>query len=229
MKNWFSQFEECLNGEKAPADLIGAGTADSDRAMAHYRYQHISKMKEAVEVTFPVLLRYLGNDWQETWESFWKQNEVSLRNLDWFPEVFMNYFLTTNAPIWQKELTRFEHHMDIHPWTNKVLTLNTSFVLDESSKVILGNYEILSFKAPVTELYNEDEISDKDESQMVLLWQKEDGIYFRVMKEWEQKVLTTLDQGVENALEHAPEDPEAVGEFFKWLGSSCLIQGLKQD
>ncbi len=225
MKSWFSQFEECLKGGTASSDLIGAGTADSNRAMAHYRYQHQAKMKEAVEMTFSVLIKYLGDSWDNTWAAFWNQNEISPRSLDWFPEIFMNYFQTTTAPQWQKELARFEHHMDIHPWSNKVLPLNTSLTLQEDSKVVLGNHEMINFKAPVTDLYEENLTPDQDQHQIVLLWQKENAVYFRGMKEWEVKVFTSLPDGVDTALEHAPEDAEAVGEFFKWLGSSHLIQG----
>ncbi len=229
MKNWFSDFEVCLNGGNVSSDLIGAGSADSHRAMSHYRYQHQAKMKEAVEMTFPVLLKKLGSDWENEWRNFWNQNEISPRNLDWFPEVFFNYFLTTSAPLWQKELARFEHRLDIHPWTHKTLCLKAHLVLTEGSKVILGNYEILEFSAPVTEIYSAEETSDKDHPQTVLLWQKESGVYFRKMKAWEVEVFTSLDQGIDRALENALADETAVGEFFQWLGSSGLIQGLTQD
>jgi hypothetical protein len=228
MKNWFSEFEGCLKGDSPSADLIGGGRADSARAMAHYRYQHLAKMKEAVEVTFPALLRLLGDDWKKTWDLFWAQNETSPRSLDWFPEVFLNYFLSTSSPLWLKELARFEHHLDIHPWTHKPLSLKADLVPDEKSKVVIGHHEVLSFHAPVTELYRES-FDDKETPELVLMWQKESGVFFRKMSDWEMRVFNSLDQGMGAALEHASDDPEAVGEFFRWLGSSCLIQGLKRD
>lgn len=228
MKNWFSDFEACLNGGKASSDLVGAGSADSERAMAHYRFQHQAKMKEAVEVTFPALLRHLGESWQDIWLAFWNQNDISPRSLDWFPEVFMKYFQTTSAPLWQKELARFEHHLDVHPWSHKTLSLYSSSTLSETSKIIMGNHELITFQTSVTQSYEEN-APEEFRPETVLLWQKESGVFYRTMNEWELKVFTHLPMGVEVALEFAPEDPEAVGDFFKWLGSSHLIQGLQQD
>lgn len=228
MKEWFDQFEACLRGSPASSDLIGAGTADADRAMGHYRYQYQAKQKEAVELTFPRLRKYLGEEWEMTWKTFHGQNDISPRSLDWYPEVFLNYFLSTTAPLWMKELARFEHRLDIHPWSHRTLSLKAELVPDEESKIIPGNHEIISFAAPVVDLFYERR-APVDSPQTVLLWQKESGVYFRLMQSWELDVFQALPLGVERALQYAPEDPEAVGEFFRWLGSSCLIQDLKRE
>lgn len=227
MKNWFNSFEECLRGGNATSDLIGAGTADAERAMRHYRFQHEMKLKEAVEETFPVLLKNIGNEWDGIWSTFHAQNEISPRSLDWFPEVFLNYFLKSSHPLWMKELARFEHAMDVHPWSHPALSLKSDLALSEDSCVHLGKYEVLKFMAPVISLYEEEEAELSDELTLIL-WQKEDGTYYRAMKDWEVSVLSKLHLGVEAALEEAPEDPEEVGEFFQWLGSSCLMQRLSQ-
>jgi hypothetical protein len=227
MKEWFDKFEETLCGQRPSADLIGAGTSSAERAMAHYRYQHSAKLREAVEDTFPVLLQRLGEEWNGVWKTFIAQNEISPRSLDWFAEVFLNYFVNTDAPLWQKELARFEHRLDIHPWSNRALRPRPELLPTEESCVHLGNHEIVRFKVNVAAIYHGGEVSGGSES--VLLWQKEDGVYFRAMKEWELNVLTKLSLGVGVALEEAPEDPEAVGEFFQWLGSSCLIQKITQS
>jgi hypothetical protein len=224
MKEWFETFEETLRGEKPSADLIGACSAGAEKAMAHYRYQHNAKLREAVEDTFPVLIQRLGNEWEEVWKSFAAQNDISPRSLDWFPEVFLNYFVKTDAPLWQKELARFEHRLDIHPWTNRALRPRPELVPTEESCVHLGNHEIVRFKVGVTSIYHGQVV--KGGSESAILWQKEDGVYFRAMKEWELNVLTKLSLGVGLALEEAPEDPEAVGEFFQWLGGSHLIQKI---
>ncbi|MFL5785384.1 MAG: putative DNA-binding domain-containing protein [Bacteriovoracaceae bacterium] len=226
MKEWFDKFEETLRDGNPSSDLIGAGTSGAEKAMAHYRYQHRAKLREAVEDTFPVLVKRMGNEWNEVWNAFISQNKISPRSLDWFPEVFLNYFIKTDAPLWQKELARFEHRMDIHPWSNRPLSPRLELEMDEDSCVHLGNHEIVRFKVGVTEIYRDGEV--KGGSESVLLWQKQDGVYFRAMKEWELNVLTKLSLGVGVALEEAPEDPEAVGEFFQWLGGSHLIQKITQ-
>ncbi|MES2526347.1 MAG: hypothetical protein V4598_04645 [Bdellovibrionota bacterium] len=218
MKTWFENFFT------APGkDLIGAGTATSERAMNHYRFQHQAKMKEAVEATFPKLLQHVGQEWENIWKSFWEQNTISPRNLDWFPEVFLNYFVTTSNPSWMKELARFEHRLDIHPWQHCSLALKTDFVLSEDAKVILGKFELVSFSAPVSEIYDE-ETTSFDQAEIVLIWEKESGTHFRKMEDWEIEILMKLPEGVSVALESAPDDELKVGEFFQWLGSSALIQ-----
>lgn len=228
MKDWFSQFEACLDGDKAPGDLIGAGTATSERAMGHYRFQHQAKYREAVEDSFPVLLRLSGAEWDGIWKNFWAQNEASPRSLDWVSETFVNHFLKTPAPESLKELARFELALDSHSWSHKILPLRSDLTISEDCQVILGNYEVVSFSAPVTEIYSGDADSGSG-PQTVLIWHKNDDVFYRAMKDWELDVLTHLGDGVGEALEFAPEDAEAVGEFFRWLGSSHLIQGIRQD
>jgi hypothetical protein len=218
MKDWFSRIT---------ADLIGAGTATPEEAMAHYRYQHETKLKEAVEVTFPVLLKKLGPEWNGLWKAFREENKISPRNLDHFPEVFLNYFFTTSASTELKELARFEHRLDTHPWTHQTLPLKTDFTFAENSRIVLGSHEVISFSAPVTRMYDEKEPGT--DSETVLLWQKESGTFYRTLSAWELDVFLALPEGVEQALELAPEDPAVVSDFFQWLGSSCLIQGLKED
>ncbi len=220
MKTWFENFFSTPG-----KDLIGAGTASSERAMNHYHFQHQAKMKEAVEATFPKLVGHMGEDWEKAWKIFFTQNTISPRNLDWFPEVFLNHFTTTSFPVWMKELARFEHRLDIHPWHHPALSLKTDFVLSEDAKVILGKFEVISFLAPVSEIYDE-ETTSFETKENVLVWEKESGTHFRKMEDWEIDILMKLSEGVSSALEAAPEDEVKVGEFFQWLGSSALIQNV---
>ncbi len=228
LKQWFESFENCLDGGPTPKDIIGAGTSDPKTAMDHYRFQHEAKYREAVEDTFPVLLRFLGDSWEKIWQSFWEENSSSPRSLDWVSEVFLNYYQKTASPMAMKELARFEHAMDIHPWRHRLLELRSEFVLTEDSRVFLGNHEILSFEADVTSIYEEaPEFVEK--KVYVIIWQKDDGVYYRRLMEWERSVLSKLSLGVEYALEEATDDPVEVGEFFQWLGSSHLIQDVRQE
>lgn len=184
-------------------------------------------MKEAIEITFPKLLTHLKIDWENVWDLFWKQNKISPRNLDWFPEIFLNYFTTCDAyPLWMKELARFEQRLDSHSWNHPALTLKTDLMLSDEAKVILGKFELITFSAPVSEIYDE-ENTNPELKENVLLWEKESGTHFRQMMDWEIEILMKLPEGVSVALESAPDDSEKVGEFFQWLGSSSLIQNVE--
>lgn len=228
MKDWIQRFEAAVNGGPVPEDIIGAGKASARKALGHYRFQHEAKMKEAVEETFPALLTHLRDSWEEVWKKFWQENPVSPRSLDWFPEIFLRHFLTTDSPRWQKELARFEHVMDVHPWNHLNLLPREGLVPTEDSRIVLGNHEIVSFRAPVTKLYDGEAVEEFEEEESVVIWQKDGGVYYRALTDWELRVFRKLSVSVEDALTEAPEDPEAVGEFFQWLGSSCLIQELKR-
>ncbi|HXH74270.1 MAG TPA: putative DNA-binding domain-containing protein [Bacteriovoracaceae bacterium] len=226
MREWFDQFTSSLKGAVASRDLIGAGTANAEIAVDHYRYQHRAKVKEAIEDTFPELLRLLGKDWKGYWDEFWKTNPASPRSLDFYPEGFLNHFLMTNAPAHLKQLARFEHFLDIHPWTHgplDVINLNT---MCEESCLTLAPLDVRHFTAPVVGLYQEIENLDLNEEQQVIIWVTPKGTKFRVMQEWELKVMSQLHLGVGIALQEAPEDADAVSTFFQWLGKSGLIRDL---
>lgn len=223
MKSWFDTFTVALDGGEVSRDLIGAAKASAEMAIGHYRFQHQAKVRDAVEDTFPVLLKFLGEEWNNVWDNFWQQNEISPRSLDFFPEVFVNYFCKTNALLQLKELARFEHDLDIYPWTHGRLDPVENFQIQEDSRIDLGPFELKTYEASVTTLYT-DETARALESEQVLLWMKGDAAHFRRMKGWELSVLQNLSKGVEKALEFASDDSEEVKSFFNWLGSSHLVR-----
>lgn len=228
MKSWFDSFELTLKNGEATEDLIGAGKASAKQAMGHYRFQHQAKVRDAIEETFPVLLKFLGEEWNGIWNSFWQQNETSPRSLDFFPEVFLNYFLHSEASLHLKELARFEHDLDIFPWTHGSLPAVEANSLSKDSRIVLGPYEIKYYEANVIELYADNK-TEKINKQHLVLWMKGDTVHFRPMKSWEIEILNKLPEGVENAIESAPEDSEEVSAFFIWLGSSHLIRSSFED
>lgn len=222
MKNWFSEFTEALKGNDPSPDLLGAGKNSGARVLQHYRWQHEAKIRESVEETFPELLRFLGKEWENIWENFWESAPASPRSLDWFPGVFLQYYLTSNAPLHLKELARFEGILDEYPWTHLSGEAPAGFVPDLSMKLSLSDHEIHRFEAPVSALY-ENTGESVDVRETLVIWMKSDGVYYRRLLPWEEAVFRKIPLGIEEALEEAPEDPEAVGEFFTWLGSSGLL------
>lgn len=220
--SWFADFEVSLRGDKGSEDLVGAGSADAERSLRHYRYQHQAKLREAVEETFPVLVKKLGAAWNLEWQDFWQTNPICPRSLDFFPGVFLQHWVQTSIPIELKELARFEYLMDVHPWTHERLSVSPLEALGEDSKIILAPLDIQHFSVSVTNLYEEKPLVAG--RQTVLLWLREDGLRYRALEDWEEKVLQRLSEGVDVALAEAPEHPEAISSFFQWLGQSGLIQ-----
>lgn len=222
--NWFEDFEASLRGKKASGDLVGAGSADAERSLKHYRYQHQAKLREAVEETFPMLVKTLHDSWSGEWNAFWQTRPECPRSLDYFSEVFLQYWLKRDVALELKELARFEYQMDIHPWTHQRLSLMPLAGLGEESKVSLAPLDVQKFAVEVTRFYEEKAFEHKEEN--VLLWLREGGLRYRVLQSWEEQILRRLPEGVAVALEAAPDDAEAIGEFFQWLGQSGLIQSI---
>ncbi len=222
--NWYVDFESALRGEKGSADLIGAGSANAERSLKHYRYQHQAKLREAVEDTFPSLVKRLGESWNSEWKKFWLTQPQCPRSLDLFSGVFLDYWLKTTNSLELKELARFEYQMDIHPWTHKRLSLFPLEALSEEAKVLLAPLDIQHFSVGVIQLYEERPAVAREQS--ILLWLREDGLRYRELQTWEENVLRLLPEGVAAALEEAPEDAEAIGVFFQWLGQSGLIHAI---
>lgn len=225
MNNWFENFKQAVTSGSALSDIKGAGNASAETALGHYRFQHEAKVKEAIADTFPVLLSYLKQEWDEIWNSFWKQNTVSPRSLDFFPEVFLTFFLSESFAPRLQELARFEFHLEIFPWTHTSLWPVQVGDLQENSRLELGPFEIRNYTYQVTELYDgsEEEVSHPE---TILLWMKGDSVNYRVMKDWEIKVLQNLPQGMNEALEFASENAQEVTDFFQWLGTSNLIRQI---
>lgn len=221
MNKWFKDFSQSLLGEKVSTDLIGAGSSNSESAMAHYRFQHQAKVKEAIEETFPVLMNLL--DWEEEWEKFWQEKEESPRSLDFLPGVFLKYLENSKVPEALVELARFELDLETYSWNHGSQSHLQHENFSEESSFELGDYEVKTYKAPVTQIYEEEKILGLD-VEKVLLWHRGESVHYRSMAEWELKVLDLLRSSVGEALEAAPEDAKAVGEFFSWLGSSHLIR-----
>lgn len=224
MKAWFDEFHNALFDGSIPTDLIGAGEANAEEALAHYRYQHEVKIRESVESTLPALVRHLNVEWNEVWKIFRALHTPSPRSLDWYPQVFLNYYLASTAPLHLKELARFEQAMDQHPWTHSKLLPEAIEAMDSDCRLILSPLDVHRFKAPVVKLYRGEEPGTLDTPQDVLIWMREDGVHFRVMQGWELKVLENASRSIGEALEHAPEDTGGVSEFFTWLGKSSIIR-----
>ena len=155
MNEWFEEFTGILNGADYKSNnLIGAGKASAELAMDHYRYQHISKIQSVVEETFSRLKEVLGEEWVNIWRDFWKSFPRSPRSLDFYPDVFLEYYLGTGASLQLMELARFERLLDVYAWTHRPLIASTIQTLGEETKVKLGEYVIENFKTPVVALYN---------------------------------------------------------------------------
>lgn len=224
MNQWFEHFASSLAGAEISSDLVGAGSALPQKALEHYRYQHETKIREAVESTFMKLVKSSGAQWAQTWKSFRETHPASPRSLDWYPQLFLDYYLSSQAPHHLKELARFEQAMDVHPWTHRCPAPVSLEGMTADSRLVIAPLDLHYFAAPVSELYQEEDGIDLTAAQNILLWMKDDGVHFRVMQEWELRVLENVLLGINEALEHAPQEPEAVGRFFKWLGESCLIR-----
>lgn len=222
--SWFAQFKQSMKGEKPASDLIGAKSTSAIIAMEHYRYQHESKIRDAIEETFPQTKLYMGDKWESLWIMFWKSNPHSPRSLDFFGEVFLDFMLNQVNDLATRELARFEWAMEIHPWTHERLKVMPFLPMDEETKLVLAPLDIQEFSYPVMQLYQADEMGEIS-SQRILFWMKESGLHFRRLDRWEEDVLKALPFGLGVALEHASDDQTAVAVFFQWLGSSGLVQG----
>lgn len=222
--NWFEQFKLAMKGENPASDLIGAKNTNALIALEHYRYQHESKIRDAIEETFPQTKLYMGDKWESLWISFWESKPPSPLSLDFFGEVFLNFMLNQVNDLATRELARFEWAMEIHPWAHERLKVFALPAMNEETKLVLYPLDIQEFSYPVMELYQSEEIGEL-KSQRILFWMKESGLHFRRLNPWEEDVLKALPFGLGVALEHAPDDQESVAAFFQWLGSSGLVQG----
>jgi len=225
--NWFEQFKHSMKGANPTNDLIGAKSASALIALEHYRYQHESKIRDAIEDTFPQTKIHMREKWEVLWTSFWESKPHSPRSLDFFGEVFLVFMLGHVKDLSTRELARFEWAMEIHPWTHERLKVKALPAMTEDTKLILAPLDIQEFSYPVMELYQAVVINDHA-SQRILFWMKESGLHFRRLILWEEDVLKALPFGLGVALEHAPDDQESVAAFFQWLGSSGLVQGSEE-
>lgn len=222
MNQWFEEYKKILQTGGGSLNLKGAGSASIEQAMEHYAYQHQAKIRGAIEATFPKLMEHMGEEWESCWKSFWDSRPASPRSLDFLPEVFLNYFLLTDHGNHLKDLVCLEQALDIFPWSHPKTVSAGLEGLNEESKISIGHFDVHRFSTPVVSLYSGDDL-DKTESDVVIIWQKEDGVRYRKVEEWEIDVLKSLSLGLMKALEKAPEDQEAVSEFFTWLGQSELV------
>lgn len=227
MGNWFYKLESMLsNGEVISDDLIGAGQATAKRAIAHYRYQQKEKVKEAIEDTFPVLKKLVGEDWSSLVESFYSTNQNSPRSLDFISKVFLNHIQNLTWPVYWKELARFEYCLEIHPWSHRQYYPIPLDSLSEESKLVLDPLDFQIFRAPVVEFYEGIEVSNLEQNEEVLIWMNGGVVHYKKMEEWEIRVLAILSEGIIKAVEYAPDEKKAT-EFFTWLGTANLIRELR--
>jgi hypothetical protein len=223
MKEWFSNFKTSMFGDFASSDLIGAGNSSPEEALDHYRFQHEEKIKETVESTFSELVQRLDDQWGPFWDDFWKTRPLSPRSLDFYPQLFLHYVLSSELPSQLQELTQFEHILDTYSWSHAPVKPCSLENLSGQSRILLGEYELIDFKTPVIETFLNTPTDLTQDGYKVLFWLTNKGVEFRAMKPWEIEVLKRLDQGIGHALESAPEDPEAVNALCHWLASSGLI------
>ena len=227
MRKWFEEFTDGLTSEQSQEDLIPAGIASTSEAVAHYRYQHHVKIRDVVEEALPKLKNNLGDSWSLHWEAFIAGGYRSPRSLDYFPDVFLEYLQKTNLSSDLKSLAQFERLLETYCWETPPLTPVSLSQLNAESCLELGAYRIVEFEASVIHLYQEWKGEAEQLSKNVLFWALEDGTHFRVMEDWEVDALSLLPQGVGQALVSAPDDEEAVAQFFNWLGRSCLIRNIR--
>jgi hypothetical protein len=223
MSKWFDSFAASLRSEALSSDLIGAGKASAEDAMAHYRFQHQQKIKEAVESSFPALLEQLKDQWPECWKAFWNTHPGSPRSLDFYPDVFLNNFLASNVSQAMKDLASFERQLEIFAWEHKYFSPCEIQGLSETSRLELIDYKVLSYTTDVIGSYQNKETCIP---QKILIWLNADGVQFKSLHDWELKVLSELPQGLGLALESAPEDQSGVTNFFGWLASSGLVKKI---
>lgn len=223
MDKWFKSFSESYCMARVSTDLIGAGTASGEKAMDHYRYQHQTKIRECIIATFPVFTKLLGEALELTWKSFWATNPVSPRSLDHYPEVFLLYFVGTDAPVEMKDLLKFEHILDTYPFRNEEVVPCTLETLSEESKLQLSYYEIHDFDSSVIHFY-ETGVSETEKPTKVIFWLTSHGVQYRSMEDWELNVMDHLHHGVGTSLQYAPQNEARITDFFRWLGQSGLIK-----
>ncbi|MBY0515708.1 MAG: DNA-binding domain-containing protein [Bacteriovoracaceae bacterium] len=224
MSQWFAQFAQSIKGSDPSEDLIGAGSANASQAMAHYRFQHQAKIRDAIEESYPSLISRLGKkEWNGVWREFWKTNSHSPRSLDYISEVFLNYLDQTALSSQLKALAKFELRLESFPWTHEACVLKPIAELSDHSKLDLGPYEIVEFSCNVIDFYQDSDVPEL-KTHHIIFWLKDDGVNFRIMEQWERKVLALLPQGVETALRDLDVSEMALSEFFQWLGQSSLIQ-----
>ena len=222
--NWFDEFTRGLRGEKVSLALRGAGTADATRAMAHYRFQHEAKYREAVEDHFPVTRRLLGEGWERCWRAFWQAGPGSPRSLDFVAQVFLDQVSARGeVDARLKELMRFEQRLELLPWHLLELAPAPWGGWDESTTLQLAPHEVHVFAHPVSRSYQEEALATGP-GETLILWLSGAQVRYRVMAPWELAVLRALPQGLEAALEQAPEDADEVSAFFQWLGGSGLVR-----
>lgn len=221
--NWFAAFAEALREGSSGPELVGANGASGEAVMAHYRFQHQDKIRDAIEVSFPRTKEVMGEDWERLWSSFWASRPGSPRSLDFFGEAFYTFALPRLTRLEHRELLRFEWALEIHPWTHERLSVVPLPELAEETRLTLAPLDVQEFSVAVTELYQSDAPVEA-ERQRVLFWMKESGLHFRALAAWEEAVLHKLPEGLGVALEAAPEDEAAVATFFQWLGASGLIR-----
>lgn len=223
--SWFNQFKDSiLNNGEISSDLIGAGGSTAETSLNHYRYQHQQKIKEAIEATYPLLIRKLDYEWHRVWNEFWNSRPHSPRSLDFFPDVFLEHIQQQNIALELKELARFERAIDIYPWKTVPVIACPIEGISESSIIKLSPYDLMQFKAPVIDYFNETASeSCSVKIYQVIIWLTDDGVEFRNLDDWELSVLIKLDQGIGVAIEGVKQTEEKITDFFKWLASSGLI------
>jgi len=224
--NWFEQFIDSLQGKQASLDLQGAALASSEQAMRHYRFQHQAKVREAIEDTFFITKKILGNNWEDIWNQFWMIPHETPRSLDYVSEVFLKFLNAQDYQLELRELARFEYLMDIHPWTHESLPKFSIASLTDSSQIILHPLDIHEFKTPVSTAYDQ-EIFLEGSPEKVLFWMTETGVHFRKMEVWELDILQNLDKGIQVALDDLEINADSLSDFFKWLGESNLVREIK--
>lgn len=223
--NWFHYFKDSiLNESKASDDLIGANGSLAEVSLEHYRFQHQQKIKEAVEATYPILVKKLGSEWNMAWNNFWGSRPHSPRSLDFYPDVFLDYFQNQDAPLALKELAFFERAIDTYSWNHVPIKACSIAEISASSIIELTDYDILEFRTPVIDSFNElplEKIETKKYHTMI--WITHDGVEFRYLEYWELSLLKKLNEGIGIALEGLDRSEEEVISFFRWLAGAGLI------
>jgi len=223
---WFDEFARSLRGADVAVDLVGAGDASAERAMAHYRFQHRAKIQEALEDHFGVLKSVLGEKWESLWSDFWDSQPASPRSLDFFGEVFLSWLHKTHEPVAIKELARFEHALEVHDWTQIVYPLVqlTELTGDERIELVSQNFQ--TYEVKVAESYQKRTIAEREEKQHIYIWLTSTGTHYRAMSAWEIELMKKLPQGLGAALDSTRVDESGLAEFFQWLGSSGAIRSM---
>lgn len=153
--------------------------------------------------------------------TFWNSKPHSPSSLDFYPDVFLDYFLKKDFSIALKELARFERLLDTYPWTNVPVQKSHLTEISNDSVIELSKHEIIEFRAPVIDFYHDESLDTPEINKYkVIIWLTNEGVKFNYLEDWELAVLSNLNRGIEMALEGMDKNEKEIMNLL--IGSPNL-------